>query len=81
MTVNAVSVVWFLFRNVYGLKLGLGRLPSAPGPIGVPIGVPSWTPPLGQGVVLVLVSLALVCGVGAVWAFRAEPVSAEKAPH
>jgi hypothetical protein len=63
MAVNALSVVWFLFRNVYGFKSGPGRLPSAPGPVGPP----SWTPPLGQGAVLALVALALACGVAAAW--------------
>jgi hypothetical protein len=68
MVVNAVSVVWFLFRNMYGVKAGPGRLPSAPGPIGTP----SWTPPLGQGVVLALVALALACGVAAAWSMRTD---------
>jgi len=66
MAVNALSVVWFLFRNVYGVKTGPRRLPSAPGPVGTP----AWTPLYGQGVVLALVVLALACGVAAVWAQR-----------
>ena len=66
MAVNALSVVWFLFRNMYGVK-GYGlRLPPAP----LPVGTPSWTPPLGLGVVLGLVTLAFVCGLVAVWALR-----------
>lgn len=76
MAVNALSVVWFMFRNVYGVKSGPGRLPSAPGPVGAP----SWTPPLGQGVVLALVALALACGVAAVWALRVEPTNPEAPP-
>jgi MFS family permease len=63
MAVNALSVVWFLFRNVYGVRTGPRRLPSAPGPVGTP----AWTPPYGQGMVLALVALALACGVAAVW--------------
>lgn len=66
MAVNALSVVWYLFRNVYGVKAAPGRLPSTPWPEGPS----SWNPPFGQGVVLALVSLALVCGVVAVWALR-----------
>jgi hypothetical protein len=66
MAVNALSVVWFLFRNMYGVK-GYGlRLPPAP----LPVGTPSWTPPLGLGVVLGLVTLAFACGLVAVWALR-----------
>lgn len=76
MVVNALSVVWFLFRNVYGVKTRPGRLPSAPGPGGTP----TWTPPLGQGIVLSLVALALACGVAALWALRPEPQSAEEIP-
>lgn len=69
MAVNAFSVVWFLFRNVYGVKGTFGRrLPSAP----LPIGGAKWIPPLGQGVVLALVVLALACGVAAVWTLRPE---------
>jgi Predicted membrane protein (DUF2142). len=75
MAVNALSVVWFLFRNVYGVRPGPRRLPSAP----LPGGTPSWTPPFGQGVVLALVALALACGVAAVWALRAGPAGAEQA--
>jgi len=75
MAVNALSVVWFLFRNAYGVSPWPHRLPSAP----LPVGVPSWTPPFGQGVVLALVALALSCGVGAVWALRAGPASAQQA--
>jgi Predicted membrane protein (DUF2142) len=59
MAVNALSVVWFLYRNLYGISRLWGNLPSAP----LPVGPPSWTPPLGQGVVLGLVALALACGV------------------
>lgn len=69
MAVNALSVVWFLFRNVYGVHPGPGRLPAVP----FPRGTPSWTPPFGQGVVLALVALAFVCGVVAVWALRPHP--------
>jgi len=73
MAVNALSVVWFMLRNVYGVKPGLGRLPAAPWPVGTP----SWTPPLGQGVVMALAALALACGVAAVWALRLEPINPE----
>jgi hypothetical protein len=64
MAVNALSVVWFLFRNVYGFRTGPRRLPSAP----LPVRTPAWTPPYGQGLVLSLVALALACGIAAVWA-------------
>jgi Predicted membrane protein (DUF2142) len=65
MAVNALSVVWFLFRNEYGvLDLTLRRIPSTP----LPVGMAKWIPPLGQSVVLVLVTLALAGGVVAVWA-------------
>ena len=77
MAVNALSVVWFLFRNVYGVKTGPRRLPSAPGPVGTP----AWTPLYGQGVVLALVALALACGVAAVWALRAGPTSNARLTH
>ena len=71
MAVNALSVLWFLFRNVYGvMDLSLRRLPPTP----LPVGTPSWTPPLGQGVVLGLTAVALACGVVAVW--RLHPVPA-----
>jgi hypothetical protein len=76
MAVNALSVVWFLFRNVYGVKTGPGRLPSAPGPVGPP----SWTPPLGQGVVLALVALALACGIAAVWTLGTDARVQRTAP-
>lgn len=67
MAVNALSVVWFLFRNVYGVMDSARRhLPPAP----LPVGTPSWTPPLGQGVVVALATLALACGVAAVWTLR-----------
>lgn len=74
MAVNALSVVWFLFRNVYGVKSFGRRLPAAP----LPVGAPAWTPPLGQGVVLALVALALACGVVAVWTLRPVPPSDER---
>jgi len=73
MAVNALSVVWFLFRNVYGFKTLGRRVPEAP----LPLGAPSWTPPLGQGVVLGLVALALACGVVAVWMVPPVLTSAE----
>jgi Predicted membrane protein (DUF2142) len=73
MGVNAVSVVWFLFRNVYGVRTGPGRLPSAPGPIGTP----SWNPPFGQGAVLGLVVLAFASGVVAVWSLGVVPPALE----
>jgi hypothetical protein len=69
MAVNALSVVWFLFRNMYGVRAGPGRLPATPGPAGPP----SWTPPGGLGLVLALVAVALACGLVAVWALRAGP--------
>ena len=77
MAVNALSVVWFMFRNVYGVKAGPRRLPSAPGPVGTP----SWTPPLGQGVVLALVALALACGVAAVWTLGMDARVRSSAPR
>jgi hypothetical protein len=64
IVVNALSVVWFLFRNVYGVTAANSRLPSAP----LPLGTPSWAPPFGQGTVLALVGLALICGLVGVWA-------------
>jgi Predicted membrane protein (DUF2142) len=70
MGVNALSVVWFLFRNVYGVRDWPGRLPTAP----LPGGVPTWAPPLGQGAVLALVTLAFAGGVFAVWALRPVPL-------
>ena len=63
MAVNALSVVWFLFRNMYGVKTWPRRLPVAP----LPVGTPGWVPPFGVVPVLALVILALACGVGAVW--------------
>ena len=76
MAVDAVSVAWFLFRNVYGLRISPGRLPSVPRPVGTP----SWTPPYGQGVVLALVGLALATGVATVWALRTVPERAAQGP-
>jgi hypothetical protein len=73
MAVNALSVVWFLFRNAYGVKDWPGQSPLDPVPI--PTRTPSWTPPPGLGVVLALATLALACGVVAVWKFR--PVTAD----
>jgi len=67
MAVNALSVVWFLFRNVYGVK-AWKRLPSTP----LPVGTPSWTPPFGQGTVFALVGLVLISGVVGVWAIQAQ---------
>jgi Predicted membrane protein (DUF2142) len=66
MAVNALSVVWFLFRNVYGVRDWQRRLPLAL----LPSRTPFWTPPLGQGIVLALAGMALACGVVAVWALR-----------
>lgn len=77
MAVNALSVVWFLFRNVYGVKSFGRRLPAAP----LPVGAPAWTPPLGQGVVLALVALALACGVVAVWTLRPVPPAMSGRPR
>jgi hypothetical protein len=77
MAVNALSVAWFLWRNVYGVRPGPRRLPSTPGPVGTP----SWIPPLGQGVVLALVTLAFASGVTAVWALRVVPAIAEASPE
>jgi Predicted membrane protein (DUF2142) len=74
MAVNALSVVWFMLRNVYGvMNLGLRRLPAAP----LPVGSPSWIPPLGEGVVVALVTLALACGMVAVRTL--QPVQAATA--
>jgi Predicted membrane protein (DUF2142) len=75
MAVNALSVVWYLFRNAYGGTPWPRRLPPVP----LPVGTPTWTPPLGQGAVLALVALALGCGVAAVWGLRAPPCSADGA--
>ena len=72
MAVNALSVLWFLFRNVYGvMDLSLRRLPPTP----LPVGTPSWTPPLGQGVVFALVTVAFACGVVAVWTLQPVPAN------
>jgi hypothetical protein len=76
IAVNALSVIWFLFRNEYGVRPGPARLPSAPGPLGPP----AWTPPLGQNTVLGLVALAFACGVVAVWTIRDAPANAEARP-
>ena len=73
MAVNALSVVWFLFLNVYGVTIWPRRLPPTP----LPTSTPSWAPPLGQGFVLALVALALACGVLAVWTLRPVPASTE----
>jgi len=73
MGVNALSVVWFLFRNVYGVRTWPNRLPSTP----LPGLTPSWTPPHGQGVVLALVALAFVGGVLAVSTLRPVRSTAE----
>ena len=72
LAVNALSVVWFMWRNVYGVKIWRPSLLPAP----LPVGPPSWTPPLGQGAVLALVALALGCGFVALWALRPPPASA-----
>lgn len=72
--VNALSVVWFLFRNAYGVRIGSRRLPDAP----LPVGTPAWTPPGGLGVVLALVAVAFACGVVAVFSLRAVPANAEE---
>jgi len=74
--VNALGVVWFLFRNVYGFKTFGKRLSPAP----LPVGPALWIPPLGQGVVLALVGLTLLCGVVAVWTLRPVSTSAEAQP-
>lgn len=68
---GGLSVVWFLFRNIYGIASWPHRLPQAP----LPTSPASWTPPMGQGFVLALVALALICGALAVWALRPVPAS------
>jgi Predicted membrane protein (DUF2142) len=75
MALDALSVVWFLFRNAYGVRVWPHRLPSAP----LPLGTPSWIPPVGIGVELALVTLALGCGVLAVWFLRSAPHEPETA--
>jgi Predicted membrane protein (DUF2142) len=76
MAVNALSVVWFLFRNVYGItNLDLRRLPPVP----LPAGTSSWPPPLGTGVVVALVTLALACGIAAVWTLQPSEAVTETA--
>lgn len=70
LSVHVLSVVWFFFRNVYGVAPWLRRrLPSTP----LPQDTPAWTPPFGQGFVLSLVLLALVCGLAAIWRLRPVP--------
>jgi hypothetical protein len=68
MAVNALSVVWFLFRNANGFRLLPARLPSAP----LPSWTTTWTPPLGLGVVLSVLALAFVTGMLAMWNLRPE---------
>jgi len=76
MTVNALSVIWFMLRNVYGvMDLGLRRLPPAP----LPVGTPSWIPPLGEGVVIALVTLAIAGGIVAVWTLQPMEAAAKDA--
>jgi len=77
MAVNALSVLWFLLRNAYGvLNLTLRRIPSTP----LPVGTAKWIPPLGgQPMVVGLVTVAFACGVVAVWALR--PVSSDMPPE
>lgn len=81
MALNALSVIWFLFRNIYGVKNWLPRTPSAP----LPVGPPGWTPPLGQGTVFALVTVALACGIVAVWMLRpvcgANPGDTSESPR
>jgi hypothetical protein len=78
MAVNALSVVWFLFRNAYGIEGWPRRLDPAP----MPSFAPSWTPPPGIGVVLALVTMALTCGVVAVWKLRSEVADVDpQSPH
>jgi hypothetical protein len=73
MAVNSSAVVWFLFRNAYGVKGWQGRLPATP----LPVGAPKWVPPFGLGLVVALVALAFVCGVVAVWKLRPQAADAE----
>jgi hypothetical protein len=68
MALNALSVIWFLFRNAYGVRDWPARLPSVPFPLAKPV----WSPPTGISGVLALVMLALACGVLAVWSFRPD---------
>jgi hypothetical protein len=73
MAVNSLAVVWFLFRNSYGVKGYPARLPSVP----LPVGTPKWVPPFGLGLVLALVAVAFACGVVAVWKLRPLAVNEE----
>jgi hypothetical protein len=73
MAVNSLAVVWFLFRNAYGVKGWQGRLPATP----LPVGAPKWVPPFGLGLVVALVALAFACGVVAVWKLRPQAADAE----
>ena len=70
MSIHALSVVWFLFRNCYGLKPYPRRLPSAP----LPEGLASWSPPPGQLAVLAITALALACGVVAASKLMEDPL-------
>ena len=77
IAVNALSVLWFVTRNAYGvLNLTYQRIPLTP----LPVGTAKWIPPLG-GLPLVvgLVTVALAGGVVAVWALR--PVSSAMPPQ
>lgn len=76
MAVNALSVVWFLFRNVYGIRDWQRRLPLAP----LPGGTTSWDPPLGLGVVPAIVTLAMACGVMGMWMLRCAPPTTGQQP-
>lgn len=74
MAVNSLAVVWFLFRNAYGVKGYPARLPSTP----LPLGTARWAPPFGVGFVVALVALSLACGVVAVWKLRPLAVNEEQ---
>jgi hypothetical protein len=68
MSIHTLSVVWFLWRNCYGLKPYPRRLPSAP----LPVGAASWSPPPGQLALLAMTALALACGVLATQRLRTD---------
>lgn len=73
MSVNALSLVWFLFRNVYGVTVWPRRLPPVP----LPSSPPSWAPVIGQGFVLALMAVAFACGCLAVWMLQHLPEGEE----
>jgi hypothetical protein len=58
--VHAIAALWFLWRNMYGLRVwSPSRIPAAP----LPIGRASWSPPGGHAAMLVLVLAAVTLAV------------------